>query len=194
MRPTIRPFKIEFKNRFSRSTPMHSTTIDDAGKARTTAGFLDVGVFTADRRSDANGCGDARKAADTLFSRSVPAAPAPETVSQSNAPVGRVLPSLTENSGALADGFAEADEQSRRSRIARKTRAAASPRSKNLVVQRESVMVLDSDERAVMEIPLEASIAAAPDHERRSIHKRCLLDADLKAGERWKRRLCRAAR
>ncbi len=48
--------------------------------------------------------------------------------------------------------------------------------------------------QAAPEIEPEAPIAAAPDRERRSIHKRRLLDAELKAGEKWKRRLCRAAR
>lgn len=75
MRATIRPFKIEFKKRFSRSSPKHSSTAEDVGESPTTASFSNVGVFTAGRRRDADGFSDARKAADALFARSDSAAP-----------------------------------------------------------------------------------------------------------------------
>jgi hypothetical protein len=194
MRPTIRPFKIEFKNRFSRSVPVHSPTVDEAGEDRAAARFLDVGVFTAGRRSHANGYGDARKAADALFSRSVPAAPAPETAPLSNAPAGRVLPSLIENGDVLAVRLPDADLKPRRSRVAGKAKASSPVHPKKPTVQTESDVTQDSVVQTAMEIPPEAPIAAAPDRERRSIQRRRLVDAELKAGERWKRRLCKAAR
>jgi hypothetical protein len=194
MRHNVRPFKIEFKNRLSRSTPMRSPTGDDSGKDRATPAFLDVGVFTAGRRSHANGYGDAMKAADALFARSAPAAPAPETVPLSNAPAGRVLPSLIENGDVLAFRLAEADQKPGRSRMARKAKAASSVRPKKPTIQPESVVTQVSAEQAATEIAPEAPIAAAPDRERKSIRKRRLLDTELKAGEKWKRRLCRAAR
>jgi hypothetical protein len=194
MRHNVRPFKIEFKNRLSRSTPMRSPTGDDSGKDRATPAFLDVGVFTAGRRSHANGYGDAMKAADALFARSAPGAPAPETVPLSNAPAGRVLPSLIENGDVLAFRLAEADQKRGRSRMARKAKASSSVRPKKPTVQPESVVTQVSAEQAATEIALEAPIAAAPDRERKSIRKRRLLDKELKAGEKWKRRLCRAAR
>ena len=99
MRPTVRPFKIEFKTRSSRSTPMRPPT-NDAGKDRATPSFLDANVFTAGRNNHANDYEAARKAAEAVFGRSVPAAPRPETNPPLNAPVGRVLPSLIENSVA----------------------------------------------------------------------------------------------
>jgi hypothetical protein len=50
----------------------------------------------------------------------------------------------------------------------------------------------DSVEQSATKISPETLIA--PDHERRSTQKRRILDASLKAGEKWKRRLCKAAR
>ena len=122
MRPTVRPFKIEFKSRSSRSTPMRPPRGDDAGKDRATPSFLDVGAFTAGRDSHANNYEAAMKAADAVFDRSVPAVPSPETNPSSNAPMGRVLPSLIENDDALAVRLAEADEKPRRKRAAGRSR------------------------------------------------------------------------
>ena len=92
---------------------MRSPTGDDAGKDRAVPSFLDVNIFTASRHSHANEYGDAMKAADALFARSVPAAPAPETAPPSNVPAGRVLPSLIENGDAPAARLAEADQKVR---------------------------------------------------------------------------------
>jgi hypothetical protein len=49
----------------------------------------------------------------------------------------------------------------------------------------------DSVEQPATKVVPEISIA--PDHERRSLQKRRILDASLKAGEKWKRRPCKAA-
>jgi len=194
MRPTVRPFKIEFKSRSSRSTPMRQPRGDDAGKDRATPSFLDVGAFTAGRNSHANNYEAAMKAADAVFGRSVPAVPSPETNPSSNAPMGRVLPSLIENDDALAVRLAEADETPRRKRATGKAKTASPVLPKKPAAQPASSVAWDSEARAPTEIAPVAPIAAAPDHERRSIQKRRFLDAELKAGEKWKRRLCEAAR
>ena len=57
----------------------------------------------------------------------------------------------------------------------------------------EDGVVLDPPKQAATEIAPETPTAAL-DGERRSARKRRLLDAELKAGEKWKRRLCKAAR
>ena len=54
-------------------------------------------------------------------------------------------------------------------------------------------VVLDPPKQAATKIVPETPTAAR-DCERRSARKRRLLDAELKAGEKWKRRLCKAAR
>jgi hypothetical protein len=194
MRPTVRPFKIEFKSRSSRSMPMRQPRGDDAGKDGATPSFLDVGAFTAGRNSHANNYEAAMKAADAVFGRIVPAVPPPETNPSSNAPMGRVLPSLIENDDALAVRLAEADEKPRHKRATGKATAASPVRSKKPVFQPKSAAAEVSVEKTPTSIPPDTSIATAPERERRSLKRRRLLDADLKAGEKWKRRLCKAAR
>jgi hypothetical protein len=192
MRPTVRPFKIEFKTRSSRSTPMRPPTSVDAGKDRATPSFLDVSVFTAGRNSHANDYEAARKAAEAVFGRSVRAAPGPETNPPLNAPVGRVLPSLIENSVAPTIRLAEADEKPVRSRAAGRAKAASRVQPKKPTIQPEPAVMQDPVEQSATKIATKTLIA--PDHERRSLQKRRILDASLKAGEKWKRRLCKAAR
>jgi len=167
-------------------------TNDDAGKDRVTPSFLDVGVFKAGRNSHATGYEAAMKAAEAVFARSVPAAPRPETNPPLNAPVGRVLPSLIENSVAPTIRLAEADEKPAPSRATKKAKAASPVRPKRPSAKPEAVVMQDSVEQSATKIAPET--LTAPDHERRSLQKRRVLDASLKAGEKWKRRLCKAAR
>jgi hypothetical protein len=171
---------------------MRPPTSVDAGKDRATPSFLDVSVFTAGRNSHANDYEAARKAAEAVFGRSVPAAPGPETNPPLNAPVGRVLPSLIENSVAPSIRLVEADEKPVRSRAASRAKAASRVQPKNPTVQPEPAVMEDSVEQSATKIAPETLIA--PDHKRRSLQKRRVLDANLKAGEKWKRRLCKAAR
>src|SRR5208283_6129056 len=102
MRHIVRPFKIEFKSRSLRSVPMRSPTGGDAGKDSATPASKDAGVFLADRHSRANAPEAAMKAAQAVFGRTSSPGPAGEAILASNAPVGRVLPSLIENGGLLA--------------------------------------------------------------------------------------------
>ncbi len=171
---------------------MRPPTSDDAGKDRATPSFLDVSVFTAGRNSHANDYEAAMKAAEAVFAQSVPAVPRPETNSPLNAPVGRVLPSLIENSLPPTIRLAEADEKPTPSRATKKTKAASPVRPKRPTVKPEALVMQDSVEQSMTKIAPEALIA--PDHERRSLQKRRVLDANLKAGEKWKRRLCKTAR
>ena len=177
MRPTVRPFKIEFKTRSSRSTPMRPPTSDDAGKDRATPSFLDVSVFTAGRNSHANDYEAAMKAAEAVFARSVPAAPAPETNPPLNAPVGRVLPSLIEDSVAPTIRLAEGDEKPVRGRTAGRVKAASRVQPKKPTVQSEPAVMQD---QSATKIAPETLIA--PDHERRSLQKRRILDASSQGG------------
>jgi hypothetical protein len=95
-----------------------------------------------------------------------------------------VLPSLVETSVAPTIRLAEADEKPVRGRAAGGAKAV--PR-----VQPEPAVTQDSVEQPATKVVPEISIA--PDHERRSLQKRRILDASLKAGEKWKRRPCKAA-
>ena len=193
MRHIVRPFKIEFKSRSSRSTPMRSPTGGDAGKESATPAFKNAGVFLAGRHGRANAPEAAIKAAHAVFGRTSSPAPAPEAIPASNAPVGRVLPSLMENGGVLAVRPAEVDQKAGRSRAARKAKAASPARQRKSPLPAENGVTFDPPKQAATKIAPETP-TAAPDRERRSAHKRRLLDAELKAGEKWKRRLCKAAR
>jgi hypothetical protein len=194
MRPAIRPFKVEFKTRHSKSSAPPPRPSDGAGKDPAIPSFLDVGIFTAGLGSHADGYDAAMKAADALFARSVPAAPTLETISPPNTPVGRVLPSLIENNDVLAVRSRDADAKPRRSRVAKQAKAASFVRPKQPTIQQEGAVAPASLKQAAIEIAPETPIAAASERERRSVQKRRLLDAELKIGEKWKRRQCRAAR
>jgi len=193
MRHIVRPFKIEFKSRSSRSTPMRTPTGGDAGKDSARSAFKNAGVFLADRHGRANAPEAAMNAAHAVFGRAPSPAPVPEAIPASNAPMGRVLPSLIENGGVLAVRPAEADQKAGRSRAARKAKAASPARARRSPVPAEDGVLLDPPKQAATKNVPETP-TAAPDCERRSARKRRLLDAELKAGEKWKRRLCKAAR
>ncbi len=198
MRRPVRPFVIEFKPRSSKSSAPRSPRNDEAGKINATPAFLDVGVFTANRRAQGDDYETAMKAADAVFGRS--GAVAAEPIAPSSAPTGRVLPSLIENVDALAVPSTQIEEKPRRGRVARKAEAAppvrvkSRMRPKTPIVEAESVAPQDFVKPAAIVVPPNAPTAAEPGREPRSLRKRRLLDAELKAGERWKRRLCKAAR
>ena len=163
-----------------------------------TPAFLDVGVFTANRSVQDDNYETAMKAADAVFGRS--GAVAAEPIAPPNAPTGRVLPSLIESVDALPITATETEEKPRRGRIARIAEAAPPVRVKSRMrpkapaVRLESVAPQDFVKPAAIVSQPNAPTAAEPDREPRSLRKRRLLDAELKAGERWKRRLCKAAR
>ena len=198
VRRPVRPFVIEFKPRSSKFSAPRSPRIDEAGKINATPAFLDVGVFTANRSGQGDDYKSAMKAADAVFGRSD--AGAAEPISPPNAPTGRVLPSLIENVDALADPSTEIEKKPRRGRVAKKAETApllrVKPRMrpKTPTIRPESVAPQDFVKPAAIVLPPNTPTAAEPDREPRSLRKRRLLDAELKAGERWKRRLCKAAR
>ena len=199
MRRPVRPFVIEFKPRSSKSSAPRSPRTDEAGKINATPAFLDVGVFTANRSVQGDSYETAMKAADAVFGRS-PAIMA-EPIAPLSAPTGRVLPCLIESVDPLAVPSTEIEEKPRRGRVARKAETAPPVRLKPRMrpkaptVRPESVAPQDFVKPAAI-VPQQpiTPTAAEPDRERRSLRKRRFLDAELKAGERWKRRLCKAAR
>jgi hypothetical protein len=195
MRSPPRSFKIEFKNRSAKSTALGWTATEDHGEKIPKPSFLDTSDFVAARSNRASGYDAVMEAANAVFARNVPASPAPETPPPSSVPAGRVLPSFTNDSDPLAIRLADADKKSRRKRVvAGKAKASSSLRPTKTKAQPASAATQAPDEQATKEMIPETRNVAAQDRPRRSIHKRRLLDAELKAGEKWKRRLCKAAR
>jgi hypothetical protein len=194
MRSPPRSFKIEFKNRSAKSTPLGWTATEDHSEKTVKPSFLDTSEFLAARSNRASGHDAVMEAANAVFARNVPASPAPETPPPSIVPVGRVLPSLIDNCDPPAIRIADAEKNSSRKRVAGTAKTVSSPRPTEMKVQPASTATQAPDERAAEQITRETPNVAPRDGERRSILKRRLLDAELKAGEKWKRRLCTAAR
>jgi hypothetical protein len=194
MRRSVRPFIKEFKTRSSKSSAPRPPAIDDAGKDGAESSFLDPSVFTTCQNDPDDKRKAALKAAGEVFGRSGSAAPVLEKVPSSIAPVGRVLPSLIDEVDALTVRLAEADKKTRRGRTARKAKNSSPIRRKKPTLQPPGDAVRVSTEQSAAKIPPEESIVSTSRRERRSIQKRWVLETELKAGEKWKRRLCKAAR
>ncbi len=170
--------------------PTGEEALKDAARS-----FLDASVFTPARDSHSSDYEAAMRAADAVFARRAPPTPAIEPSPAPNAPVGRVLPSLIESKeDPLAARLTNADEKPRVSRGKGKIKAPSPRRQKKPVARVKAAAAPAPAQRPIAIIPPEVNIVSPPVHERRSVQKLRLLDAELKAGERWKRRLCKAAR
>jgi hypothetical protein len=194
MRSPPRSFKVEFKNRSAKSMALGPAATEDYGKNISKPSFLDTSEFVAARSSQGSGYEAVMEAANAVFARSDPASPAPETAPISSVSVGCVLPSLIDNGDPLAIRLADSDKKSRRKRGVGKAEEISALRPTKTKAQPASAATYAPDEQATKEITRETPNVAALDRERRSIHQRRRLDAELKAGEKWKRSLCRAAR
>jgi hypothetical protein len=134
------------------------------------------------------------KAADAVFRRSGSAASGPETAPSSNAPAGRILPSLIAAEDAPAVRSADADEKVRRGRGPGKAERSSPVRRQKPALQPKSEVARVAVERRAENSSPEMSPVSRPRRERRRIQKRWVLETELIAGEKWKRRLHQAAR
>lgn len=194
MRHTVRPFIKEFKRRSPKSSapqpPINRADTDSAKPA-----FLDLSSFAAYENNRDDEYQAALKAADTVFGGNSSPAHVHEDASPSKDPVGRVLPSLIDQNDALADRLARAEEKARRRR-----KKTAEPESFTSIRRNKpsqapkSEVTQASAERPVDSLATEISHVSEPRRERSSIQKRWVLKSELKAGQKWKRRLCKAAR
>jgi hypothetical protein len=194
MRRTVRPFIKEFKKRSLKSSAANPPPIDDADNNDLKPSFLDSGVFSTPQNNPNDEYNAALKVADAVFGGRNLAASVPESNPSSSRAVGRVLPSLIQEDDALTVLLREADEKTRSGRGARKAMSPSPTRRKKPILQPESETARVSVERPAATPSVEISIASAPDREPRSIQKRWVLRTELKPGEKWKRRLCMAAR
>jgi hypothetical protein len=194
VRRTVRPFIKEFKTRSAKSSAAHSQLISDADNDGSRPSFLDLGVFSTRQNNN----GDERKvaltAADAVFERESPVVPLPETSQLSNAPVGRVLPSLISENDPLPVRLTDGDGKSRRGRNAGKVKSSLPIRRKQPTLRPKSELASDFLEQPAASLSANILIVSMPFRKRRSIQKRWVLRSELKAGEKWKRRLCKAAR
>lgn len=194
MRRNVRPFIKESKSRSLKSSAPRRSTADDVDKNDPKPSFLDPSVFATRSNNPDDKYKAALKLADAVFGGGNLVVAVPEKVPSSNVPAGRVLPSLIEKDGGLTVRLAEVDEKTRRGRKTGKAKSAAPIRRKKPILQPESETARVSVEGPAANLSPEISIVSAPRRERRSIQKRWVLKTELKAGEKWKRRLCKAAR
>ncbi len=194
MRRTVRPFIKEFKTRSAKSSATYSRPIGDADNNGSKPSFLDRNVFMIRQNKFDDEHKVALTAADAVFGRSNPVAPLPKASPLSDAPVGRVLRSYVAEDDLLTVRLTEGDGKSRSGRSVEKVKSSFSVRFKKPTRQPEGEVARDFLERPATSFSPDKLTVSAPRRERRSIQKRWVLRTELKPGENWKRRLCKAAR
>jgi hypothetical protein len=194
VRHTVRPFIKEFKTRSAKSSATHPQPIGDADNDGSKPSFLDLNVFTTRQNKFDDEHKVALTAADAVFGRSSPGAPLPKASPLSIAPVGRVLPSLIRDDDVLSVRLTEGDGKSRSGRNVGKVKSPSPIRLKKPTLRPESEVAGAVLERLATSFSTDILIVSTPHRDHRSIQKRWVLRTELKAGEKWKRRLCKAAR
>ena len=194
MRQPIRPFITEFKSRSSKSSAPRPPTIESADKDGQKPSFLDPAVFAARQTNPSDEYEAAMRAADAVFGKIRSADPVCEKAPTAVAPVGQVLPSLIEEQDPLTVRLKKADEKRRRGRPPGKGKTSSPAPRKKPPAQPQRKAALASVEQPIANSATEPAIVSTTRRERGSILERWVLKTELKAGEKWKRRLCKAAR
>ena len=194
MRHTVRPFIKEFKTRSAKSSATHPRPLGDADNDGSKPSFLDPNVFTTRQNKLDDEHKVALTAADAVFGRSNPVAPTPTASPLSKAPVGRVLPSYISEDALLTARLTEGDGKSRSGWSVGKVKSSSPIRLKKPTLRPESEVAVGFLERPATSFSTDILIVSTPHRDHRSIQKRWVLRTELKAGEKWQRRLCKAAR
>ena len=194
MRRTVRPFIKEFKTRSAKSSATHPRPLGDTDNDGSKLSFLDLNVFTTRQNKFEAEHKEALTAADAVFGEGSPVAPLPKASPLSNAPVGRVLPSHIGEDDLLTVRLTEGDGKSRSGRNVGKVKSPSPIRLKKPTLRPESEVAGAVLERLATSFSTDILIVSTPHRDHRSIQKRWVLRTELKAGEKWKRRLCKAAR
>jgi len=194
VRHTVRPFIKEFKTRSAKSSAAHPRPTGDAGNDGSEPSFSGLNVFATRQSNNGDEHKVAFTAPDAVFGRGSPVAPLSETSQLSNAPVGRVLPSLIGEDDPSPVRLTDGDGKARRGRSAGNVKSSLPIRRKQPTFQPKGELASGFLEQPTESFSPDILIASGPQRERRSIQRRWVLRIELKAGEKWKRRLCKAAR
>mgnify|MGYP006915176979 CR=1 FL=1 len=192
-RRPIPPFITEFKKPTSRSSASRPPREGVAAAIKPKPAFLDPKKFLEDRSDNDDGLEAAMRAADALFSASVPAAhkidtPAPPTTT------GRILPSLIDPEDELTVRLREAETKRRRGRKPKADAPSSTAKSERPAPRPRIKPAAPSAAPSPAPIDAERQILSRNPRVRRPIQERWVFKTELKPGERWKRRLHRAAR
>ena len=194
VRRTVRPFIKEFKTRSTKSSAAHPQLIGDADADGSRPSFLDLDVFSTRQNNIDDELKVALTAADAVFGRGSPVAPLPDTSPFSKAPTGRVLPSLIGEDDPLPIRLTDGDGKSRRGRNFGKVKSSLPKQRNQPTLQPKSELASGFLDLPGTSFSPDILIVSTPHRDRRSIQKRWVLRTELKTGEKWKRRLCKAAR
>ncbi len=187
MRRTARPFITEYKSLSSKPSATHSPNIDSAGKPDPIPAFLYRSAFVTPQINTEEAYQIALKAADALFGKGSSVTLLQEQTPSSAVPEGRVLPSLIDNDAAITVRSGKDDEKARRKSKVPTAKGSSSPGREKLPLR-----LLKAAEPDIVAEPAEK--VTASHRERSSIQKRWVLGTELKSGQKWKRRFCKAAR
>lgn len=194
MRHTVRPFIKEFKTRSGKSPAAHRQPTGYTNNDGSKPSFLGLNVFLPRQNNFDGELKVTLTAAEAIFRRGNPVDTLPETSQLSNAAVGRVLPSLIGEDDPLPVRLTDGDGKSRRGHRIGKVKSPLPIRRNQRTLQPKSDVARVFLERPDANCSPDILIASTPLRKRRSIQKRWVLKTELKAGEKWKRRLCKAAR
>jgi hypothetical protein len=191
MRHAVRPFITEYKNRSSKSQASCKWDVPEPEFTRPEAPSADVGAFSPPERRHEDGYLSALQAADAIFD----AKPVATMVATPpSAPAGRILPCL------IQEGRAAVPSANRSPKTTRQV-PGASKAQKKLPAETSAATPVHASEiaavavaRPPIQLSAEASLDAGTRRERSGIQERWVRKAELKSGEKWKRRLHEAAR
>jgi len=213
MRRIVRPFVKEFKSRSAKAAAGRLPSLDEA-VAEPKPAFLDIAAFApwiVERETPHDDSYEAAmKAADRVFGKK--AEPATTEAAATPATTGRVLPSLIETIAPapeqpepvrrgpgrprikkIAEPEAELEAPIRRApRRSAPTQPAPAPRRSP--APQPPIAVTAPQPPAPIAVAVAAEGERTSRRIRRSIQLRWVLGTELRAGERWKRRLPEAAR
>jgi hypothetical protein len=194
VRHTVRPFIKEFKTRLGKSPAAHRQPTGYTNNDGSKPSFLGLNVFLP-RQNDFDGeLKVTLTTAEAIFRRGSPVDTLPEKSQLSNAAEGRVLTSLIGEDDPLPVRLTDGDGKSRRGHRIGKVKSPLPVRRNQRTLQPKSDVARVFLERPDANCSPDILIASTPLRKRRSIQKRWVLKTELKAGEKWKRRLCKAAR
>lgn len=186
MRWSARPFITEYKSRSSKSSASASPSVDAANKPDPIPSFLQRGAVVMPRINAEDAYRAALKAADAVFGGGNAATLLREEASSLNVHVSRALPSLIADDDALTVRAGKDGEKARRGS------KLSTVKGPSTAGQEKQPLPRKNAEPDVVAEPAEK--VPASHRERSSIQKRWVLGTELKSGQKWKRRLCKAAR
>ncbi len=190
MRQPIRPFITAYKSRSSKSRTSNRWDISEAESANANPSFDDPSVFAPPEIEHDAAYLAALKAADAVFG--CKAAEVPEVAAPSIGLPGRVLPNLLQEDATTSLPVRAASKKTHR--VRQPARVAKSVNAEPKKVKRQVAAVIQTPSVQPTIERKQETVLDTSHRARRAIQKKWVLKTELKAGEKWKRRLGKVAR